>query len=314
MMTFPKTLFAIALAALPFALIGAGNAGTQPAPGSVTISNLGGRDRSGFLIVVEPSGRAWALDGAGHADGQLQTALIQTLFADLAAAGPLAQLPERGCDDALLIGWNGQRSSNLGCSADPRSIRLVNDITAIQRALYVQSYRVAVTQGSTPPVTQASAPSGYSSTVTRTSTARSAAALNYASPTGSQFGTMHSNVGGYIVTGFGDQNAAAGTYFAPGSLSGISLGGFSSQTAGFQSGHIAIGAFSEGNHFSANGSFSSIGGGANSTIPRSSFSGSGFGGNSGSNINNNANSGLQNQGFSGGGSSFSSGITVIQPH
>lgn len=114
----------------------------QPAvtPGSATITDPGGSDLSGFMIVVEPSGHAWAIDGAGHASGELSPAITQSLFADLASAGPLAQLPEQPCTSALVIGWNGQRSRNLLCSSDARVARLMGDIDAIQKALYVHSY------------------------------------------------------------------------------------------------------------------------------------------------------------------------------
>jgi hypothetical protein len=342
MMRLPKTLFAIALAALPFALIGAGNApGSQPAPGSVMIQNPGGRDFSGFLIVVEPSGRAFALDGAGHASGQLQTSLTQTLFADLAAAGPLAQLPERSCDEALLVGWNGQRSSNLGCSADPRSMKLIADITAIQRALYVQSYRVATTQGTEP--------SGYAPAVTQntgagpapaggyargsTSTARNAAPSNYSSnsaapysaftTTGSKFGNMNSNVGAYIGPNGGNLSGVVGggATYAPGSFAGNFLGGFLAGGTGaggrFQGGgNVTIGQLSDTAHFSSPGLSGSSASGLNSTIPHGTFNN---GGSFSSGLNNNnVGSGLQNQQFSGSGTSFTnaSGINGVNttPH
>jgi len=144
MVSFVKAIRAIAYIALLLALMGAASpqapmsVGTN---GSVTIADPGGSDRSGFLIVVEPSGSAWALDGAGHTSGYLQPPLAAALFADLAAAGPLNRLPNHACDEILVIGWNGLRSPNLGCSADPREAKLAADVLSIQRALYVQSYR-----------------------------------------------------------------------------------------------------------------------------------------------------------------------------
>ncbi|MBV8281884.1 MAG: hypothetical protein JO347_07455 [Candidatus Eremiobacteraeota bacterium] len=137
-------LFLLAIGALAHA---PARAASQPAndPGSAVISDPGGSDYSGFMIVVEPNGHAWAVDGAGHASGDLNLALTQSFFADLAGAGPLAQLPAQQCAKALVIGWNGQRSPNLLCSSDARVSRLLGDIDAIQRALYVHSYRTAAT-------------------------------------------------------------------------------------------------------------------------------------------------------------------------
>jgi hypothetical protein len=341
MMRLPKTVFAIALAALPFALMGAGNAsGSQPSPGSVTIQNPGGRDFSGFLIVVEPSGQAFALDGAGHSSGQLQGSLTQALFADLAAAGALAQLPERSCNEALLIGWNGQRSGNLSCSADPRSMKLIEDITAIQRALYVQSYRVATTQGTQP--------NGYSPQSTNagpapaggyargsTSTARNAAPSSYNSnytstapnsaftTSGSKFGNMNSNVGAYIGAGAGNLSGlvAGGATYEPGSFAGAFLGGFNAGGTGAGGrfaggGNVTIGQLSDAAKFSNPGSFGGSAGGLNSTIPHGSFNN---GGSFSSGLNNNnVGSGLQNQQFSGSGTTFTnaSGINGVNttPH
>jgi hypothetical protein len=285
MMRLRKTLFAVALAALCAALTGVASAAAsqQPAPGSVTISNPGGRDFSGFLIVVEPSGRAFSLDGAGHSTGQLQGALTQTLFADLAAAGPLASLPERSCDEALLIGWNGQRSSNLGCSADPRAVRLLNDITAIQRSLYVQSYRIASTQGT--------ASGGYNATQLTTSAATSpvyggsrsgstsvAAGYNTtgynAASCSCAFGAVNSTFG-YVSTGGATFNGSSGTY-GPGSFASNFVNGFTgSSTPGglFQNNQVQIGRFSETGRFSGSGPLtgnSAMG----SSAPRGSFSSS----------------------------------------
>jgi hypothetical protein len=287
MMRLRKTLFAVALAALCAALTGVASAAAsqQPAPGSVTISNPGGRDFSGFLIVVEPSGRAFALDGAGHSTGQLQGALTQTLFADLAAAGPLASLPERNCDEAMLIGWNGQRSSNLGCSADPRAVRLLNDITAIQRSLYVQSYRIASTQGT---------PSGgYSATQLTTSAAtspvyggtRSAStsvaagynAAGYNSATCScAFGAVNSTFG-YLSNGGPNFNGASAGLYGQGSFASNFSNGFNSNrfTSGgqFQNTQVQSGRFSETGRFSRSSPLSDNTR-MSSSVPRGSFSNS----------------------------------------
>jgi hypothetical protein len=112
-------------------------------PGAATISDPGGSDLSGFTIVIDPSGHAWALDGAGHTTGDVNLSVTQAFFTDLAAAGSLAQLPERPCEQDVVIGWNGQRTPNIACSSDQRALRLMSDVAAIQRALYVQSYHTS---------------------------------------------------------------------------------------------------------------------------------------------------------------------------
>ena len=126
-------------------------------PGAATISDPGGSDLSGFTIVIDPSGHAWALDGAGHTTGYVNLSVTQAFFTDLAAAGSLAQLTERPCQQDIAIGWNGQRTPNIACSSDQRALRLMGDVAAIQRVLYVQSYhtsasvsRSTVSYGATP--------------------------------------------------------------------------------------------------------------------------------------------------------------------
>jgi hypothetical protein len=280
----------------------------------VTISDPGGREFSGFLIVVEPSGRAFALDGAGHATGQLQSSLTQVLFADLAAAGPLAQLPERNCDKALLIGWTGQRSSNLGCSADPRSIRLIDDITAIERALYVQSYRVATIQGARP--------SGYAAAATQRTNSGFAPATgysrggsvssntgsNYAAPAGVGFDSMNTNVGGYFgVGGNIGVVAPSGVQYQPGSFNTSNAIAGLNANGTFQGGtNLTNGQLSDTSRFSNN--LSGLASVPSSTVPRGSFNNTGF---SNNNSFSNGGSGLQNQGFSGSGSTFNSGVNGI---
>jgi len=122
---------------------------------SVEIYNPGTGDFAGFRIVIAPSGKAWAIDGAGRGQGQLGPGLTDRFFNDLAAASPLAQLPNQRCaanpaadltavtaKSATIIIWNGQRSADISCSADPRAAALLYDASTVQRALYVQAYRV----------------------------------------------------------------------------------------------------------------------------------------------------------------------------
>jgi hypothetical protein len=194
---YSKALLATAVAAVSFALMGAGN---LPANSSaVTIYNPGDANFTGFAIAVEPSGRAWTLDGAGRSQSQLPSALTQAFFTDLAAAGPLAQLEARPCsqtEPGIYLVWHGQHSPNLQCASDPRADRLLADATAIKRGLYVQAYRVrpvVVTRGSqggssynyqpssAAPSTYANAGGNYPST-------------SYASPS---YGSASCTCGGY---------------------------------------------------------------------------------------------------------------------
>ena len=111
--------------------------------GAATISDPGGSDLSGFTIVIDPSGHAWAIDGAGHTTAYVNLSVTQAFFTDLAAAGSLAQLPGHPCQQDVVIGWNGQRTPNIACSSDLRALRLMGDVIAIQKALYVQSYHTS---------------------------------------------------------------------------------------------------------------------------------------------------------------------------
>lgn len=139
----------------------AGFAATTMPRNAASISTAGNGDYAGFFIVVEPSGRAGAIDGAGRAASELSSDVVQRFFADLAAAGPLDKLATGDCSTAksdipstsvevnapIVIAWNGQRTAALACVTDPRAVKIVLDATAIQRALYVQAYRKRVTAG-----------------------------------------------------------------------------------------------------------------------------------------------------------------------
>ncbi len=238
MVNLIKAIRAIAFIALPLALIGAAN-GPAPIPvaanGSVTIANPGGSDRSGFLIVIDPGGHAWALDGAGHSAGYLQRPLAAQLFADLAAAGPLNLLPDRTCgDDVLVVGWNGKRSPNLSCSADAREAKLAADVLVIQHALYVQSYHTAGSLATGSAGSSAYSSSGYSVVRANPSSYARSTSAGPASYGGSYQSCACSGIGSYVnVGGAGFQ------------INGIALGGDLS-SARFPNG----GAFSNSNAIS----------------------------------------------------------------
>ncbi|MDQ6768308.1 MAG: hypothetical protein M3Z41_10915 [Candidatus Eremiobacteraeota bacterium] len=145
-------------------LMGASNAGSSfvpplpMTPNEAMIFNPGTGDFAGFRIVVDPSGRAIAIDGAGRASNELQSNVVQKFFADLASAGPLDKLPGGNCSSAkpdtstttvevnaaVVISWNGQKTPALRCASDPRATKILLDATTIQHALYVQAYRKKV--------------------------------------------------------------------------------------------------------------------------------------------------------------------------
>jgi hypothetical protein len=261
MVTLVKAIRAIAIIALPLALIGAVRAPapiTVAANGSVTIANPGGSDRSGFLIVIDPTGRAWALDGAGHSAGYLQRPLAAQLFADLAAAGPLSRLPDRTCsDEVLVIGWNGQRSPNLSCSADAREAKLAADVLVIQHALYVQSYHTAGSLATGSAGSSAYSTAGYnvarSSSYPQSSSSYAAGPASYG---GSYQACVCSGIGGSYVDVGGSGFQIAGITFTN-DLNSVrfSNGGSFSNTSTISS-IRSSGSFNNGNNFSSlSGSF-----------------------------------------------------------
>jgi hypothetical protein len=152
---------AVASAFVLMASHSAAFAATTMPPNAATISTPGNGDYAGFFIVVEPNGRAGAIDGAGRAANELSSDIVQTFFADLAGAGPLDKLLTGDCSNAksdipstsvevnapIVIAWHGQHTAALACVTDPRAVKIVLDATAIQRAMYVQAYRKRVTVG-----------------------------------------------------------------------------------------------------------------------------------------------------------------------
>ncbi len=69
----PRVLSFFAVSIIAFTLVGAEHASSSLAPtltiarNAAVISNPGSGDYAGFLIVVEPNGKAQAVDGAGRA-------------------------------------------------------------------------------------------------------------------------------------------------------------------------------------------------------------------------------------------------------
>lgn len=150
-----RPLFGVAVAVLAITLMGASNVpGLSMSKNAAMILNPGNGDYSGFRIAVEPNGRATAIDAAGRAANELSSDLVNQFFADLSSAAPVAAEPATPCsvtsslatttvevNAAISITWKDRRWSNLSCTADARATKLASDATAIEHALYVQSYR-----------------------------------------------------------------------------------------------------------------------------------------------------------------------------
>jgi hypothetical protein len=149
---------ALASGLLGLVTLGASSAPPVPLlptpPGAASIYYPGSGDYAGFRIVVEPGGRAIAIDGAGHAATQLASGVSQKFFADLTAVGPLDRIAPGPCADTdnpsgatvelstpLIITWKGHTSPQLACAKDAPTQRLLLDAVGIQQALYVQAYR-----------------------------------------------------------------------------------------------------------------------------------------------------------------------------
>ena len=84
-----QPFFGVFVAALAVTLLGASSIPTLPMSKSAAmIYNPGNGDYSGFRIVVEPNGKAMAVDAAGRASNELNSDVAQRFFDDLSAAAP----------------------------------------------------------------------------------------------------------------------------------------------------------------------------------------------------------------------------------
>jgi len=93
-----KKLGILLVSVLPLALFGALKVPQLPVPSvAVEIFNPGNSDFAGFRIVVDRSGKAWSIDGAGRGRALLQQNVVDAFFSDVAAAKPLGALPKQGC-------------------------------------------------------------------------------------------------------------------------------------------------------------------------------------------------------------------------
>lgn len=134
---------------LALTLIGAAPVPQLPVPkGSAVIFDPGSGDYSGFRIVVQPSGHAVSVDGAGRSSLDLQSDVSDQFFADLQNASHAQQSASVRCSTAAMpvsenvtIKWSGKAWSGLTCASDSQLLALASDARAIERALYVQTYR-----------------------------------------------------------------------------------------------------------------------------------------------------------------------------
>jgi hypothetical protein len=323
--------------------LGAGNAPAGPPPGA-TILNPGNTEYTGFAIAVLPDGRAWTMDATGRAHGQLSYALSQAFFADLAAAGPLAQIPVRQCTTpsgnmsaaqlGIYLAWHNQRSPNLQCGTDQRSDRLLADVTAIARALYVQAYRArpvvigtghsdAYRYSYTPPRSYSS--SGYANAGTGGSYSANYGSsygggsyggggygggnydANYGSTYSGNYGSNYGtyNAGTYSNNDFG---VTPGSGFGGNPMSSIGTNDFgSSSFTSFSNSNspFSVNVFGSSNPFSAGSGFSG-------DFGRNTTFGSNFG--SGLPTSNLPSGSLPTTGFGGSGPGINTNIGSSSPH
>lgn len=135
--------------ALALALLGASPVPQLPVPkGAATIYDPGRDDYAGFRIVVQPSGHAVSVDGAGRFALDLRSDLSDRFFADLQSALRAQKNPTSHCgsaglpvSDDVTIAWSGKAWSGLSCASDAQLLALAADAKSIERALYVQTYR-----------------------------------------------------------------------------------------------------------------------------------------------------------------------------
>ncbi len=149
MVRLARPLFSISVVALAFALSTLCSTRALAAQtGAAVIVDSGDSDHSGFRIVVTPDYHANAVDGAGHASGDLATSLGDTFFADLrvALSSPPSSTPcttsSQPQTESISVSYGGKAWVRVGCSSDPRAVRVTSDALAIARALYVQRYRM----------------------------------------------------------------------------------------------------------------------------------------------------------------------------
>jgi hypothetical protein len=106
------------------------------------ITRTASTNNRGYRISVTRDGRADVARGNTFETRYIPTDLADRLFADLAAALPLSQLPvETPCirstsfGSSFYIGYGGDQTPDLNCAAGARTLVLREDVEAITRAL-----------------------------------------------------------------------------------------------------------------------------------------------------------------------------------
>jgi hypothetical protein len=137
-------LLSLIVQASPPASGAAANALLPTTAASAVFEDSGSTNVGGYSIAVEPNGTA-----AISSDGKLTTGVVSRattkwLFAHLASAGPLAQLPVEACMKSSSFGstvrivWHGQRSPDLSCGAGPAASELLRTFQSIKQQLHIQ--------------------------------------------------------------------------------------------------------------------------------------------------------------------------------
>lgn len=171
-MRLPQLLWPLifAMLATPVTVAFADEVPRLPVPiEAAMILETGTADAAGYRIVVLPTGKAEAVDGAGHTQGQVSAELAGRFFRNLTVAMPLSKLPSSACTPglsstaALFVSWHGEQSPDLSCARDAKMSALADDAKAIARRLYVASYRMRsipkfITGGQSAPPVPASTP------------------------------------------------------------------------------------------------------------------------------------------------------------
>ncbi len=114
---------------------------------AAVIMQTGSTNTTGYRIVVTHTGAAEFVAASGRAKAAIATPLAGKLFADLAAAAPLDEIPSRACmksasfGSSLFVYWNHARSPDLSCLASARGRALVDDISSVAAQLHLNGTR-----------------------------------------------------------------------------------------------------------------------------------------------------------------------------
>jgi hypothetical protein len=134
-----------------------GAAASDPAPGpkptggmimqnAIVIVNSGSTNTIGYRIIVGADGSASHVSGDGSGHAMLSDELYARLKSDVAAAGPLSQMPMAvGCVKSASFGttttiaMGGETSPDLSCAGSEASKKLKEDVDAVVAALKIRN-------------------------------------------------------------------------------------------------------------------------------------------------------------------------------